>query len=215
MRSITDRKRSPVPEAVPDAVVGHTSGTAPVAATDGVPEVSDRVTEAGQAAGNAPRLPVRILAVCLGNVCRSPAAEALIRRAAATEGVPVEVESAGTSVRRGGRPANRRMRRAAARWDLELTSRTRELVADDLDAFDLVVVMDSHNLAAVAAMKADHGGRALVRLLRSFDLAATGSDVPDPFRAPVAFHASVLAGMAPAVDGVVEWALRAASPVAT
>ena len=159
--------------------------------------------------------PVRILAVCLGNVCRSPAAEALIHRAAATRGVSVEVDSAGTSVRRPGRPANRRMRRAAARWDLELASRTRELVAGDLDDFDLVVVMDSHNLAAVAAMKATHGGRAQVRLLRSFDRAATGSDVPDPFRAPVAFHASVLAGMAPAIEGVVEWAVRTTSPVAT
>ena len=176
-------------DAVPDVPV-------PGPAPQGTPEADDA----------PPSAPVRILAVCLGNVCRSPAAEAMIRAEAATAGVPVEVDSAGTTVPRPGRRANRRMRRAAAGRGLELTSRTRELVADDLDAFDLVVVMDTHNLAAVAALKATHRGRATVRLLRDFDPGATGREIPDPFRAPLAFHESVLGAMAPAVRGVVAWA---------
>lgn len=154
--------------------------------------------------GNGPA--PRILTVCLGNVCRSPAAEALLGEAAARSDVPMEVESAGTSVANPGRRANRRMRRAASRIGVTVNSRTRQVRPDDLQHFDLVVAMDRSNLADLVAMRAAHGGRAEIRLLRSFDPSATTLEVPDPFRAPPSFHDSVLASMTRSIDGVVAWA---------
>ncbi len=149
--------------------------------------------------------PPRVLTVCLGNVCRSPAAAAMLRESAAAAGATIEVDSAGTSVASPGRPANRRMRRAAARAGLAITSRTRQVCPDDLYDFDLIVAMDRRNLADLVALRAAHGGTATIRMLRTFDPHASTTEVPDPFRAPPSFHDSVLACMAGAMDGIVAW----------
>lgn len=166
-----------------------------------------QLTDGTRAGGHGTETrPTRILTVCLGNVCRSPAAAAMIRDAAQAAGTAVVVDSAGTSVATPGRPANRRMRRAAARVGVTVTSRTRQVQAADLHDHDLVVAMDQRNLVDLLALRAEHGGTATIRLLRSFDPDATTPDIPDPFRAPPSFHDSVLACMSGAMDGIVAWA---------
>jgi len=193
-----------------------TAGTDGGHAATGDGHAATGVGHAATGGGTADDGPAaRILTVCLGNVCRSPAAEALLGEAAARSDVPIEVESAGTSVATPGRRANRRMRRAASRIGVTVNSRTRQVRPDDLQHFDLVVAMDRRNLADLVAMRAEHGGRAEIRLLRSFDPSATTLEVPDPFRAPPSFHDSVLACMTGSIDGVVAWAAdRDSSPAA-
>jgi protein-tyrosine phosphatase len=130
---------------------------------------------------SSPRPPV-VLTVCLGNICRSPTAEAAIRAEAAARGVAVEVRSAGTGGWHVGAPPDRRMTAAAAEVGLELSGAAAQLTPEDLEAADLVVVMDRSNLADVQRLAAQAGVEAEVRLYRSFDPEA-GSDleVPDPY----------------------------------
>ena len=86
----------------------------------------------------------RILFVCLGNICRSPAAEGIMRRIVSDRGLEneFEIDSAGTYGGHAGQLPDARMRAAASRRGYELTHRSRPLREEDFDAFDLIVVMD-------------------------------------------------------------------------
>lgn len=122
-----------------------------------------------------------MLAVCLGNICRSPAAEAAITEAASSAGVDVEVDSAGTGAYHIGEPPDERMRRAAAQAGLSIAGRARQFEPEDFDRFDLIVVMDQANLHDVLAQAPDEDAAGRVRLFRSFDPTADDLDVPDPY----------------------------------
>jgi protein-tyrosine phosphatase len=124
--------------------------------------------------------PVRILAVCLGNICRSPTAEAAIREAALRAGVAVEVEPAGTGPWHVGEPADPRMREAAATVGLTIDGTARQVNEADFEDFDLIVAMDSRNHADLVSV-APPGAIDRIRLFRTFDPDATDLDVPDPY----------------------------------
>jgi protein-tyrosine phosphatase len=127
---------------------------------------------------------MRILTVCLGNICRSPTAEAAIREAARGAGVEVEVDSAGTAAYHVGEPPDPRMRAAGEQAGLHIDGSARRVTRDDLDSFDLVVTMDASNLADVRRLAPDDGHRARIVPFRSFaDTRDDGSvpDVPDPY----------------------------------
>lgn len=121
----------------------------------------------------------RILAVCLGNICRSPAAEAAIREAATDMEVDVVVDSAGTGNWHVGKPADPRMRHAASRSGLEIDSLARQISSRDFFDFDLILAMDRRNLEDLLAM-APAGSSAEIRLFRDHDPNGPG-EVPDPF----------------------------------
>ncbi|WP_232529981.1 low molecular weight protein-tyrosine-phosphatase [Rosistilla oblonga] len=125
--------------------------------------------------------PCSILFVCMGNICRSPAAEGVMRRLVEAEGMDdrITIDSAGTIGFHTGKAADRRMRAAAQQRGLELTSRARQVTAADLQAFDLVVAMDADNARDLNAL-AD-GGSANIVLLSSFLEDDWPSDVPDPY----------------------------------
>lgn len=151
-----------------------------------------------------PTPPVRVLAVCLGNICRSPAAEAAIREAADDAGVSVEVDSAGTGHWHVGNPPNPRMVAAGARAGLAIDGHARQVTASDLDDFDLVVAMDADNLAELQRM-ARGRDTATIRLFRSFDDGADGTDVPDPYYGQDDDFDHVVGMVRPAAAGLVEW----------
>lgn len=124
----------------------------------------------------------RILFVCLGNICRSPAAEAVMRACLSERGLDgrVEVDSAGTIDFHDGDPADPRMREAAAGRGYELDSRARRVTPEDFETFDLLIAMDRENLAELRAM-APNGSERKLRLLSEFLPDGSPRDVPDPY----------------------------------
>lgn len=124
---------------------------------------------------------MRILFVCLGNICRSPTAEAAVREAAAEAGVDVEVDSAGIGDWHIGEEPDARMCAAATESGLELAGRARQVTPEDLDRFDLLLAMDRDNYESLVAMAPDDVTRERIRLFREFDPDADGLEVPDPY----------------------------------
>lgn len=125
----------------------------------------------------------RILFVCLGNICRSPAGEGVMRKLVAEAGLAerVAVASAGTLGLHAGRLPDARMRAAAARRGYELTSRARQFMAEDFARFDLILTMDEDNRSNVLALATTEAQRARVRRFTEFCRKHTVTAVPDPY----------------------------------
>jgi len=126
--------------------------------------------------------PIRVLFVCLGNICRSPAAEAAFLHLVAEAGREREfvVDSAGTGAWHAGERADARMRQAAMRRGIEIRSVARQVMQTDFEDFDWILAMDASNLAALHRM-APAARRPRVRLFRDLDPDGRGQDVPDPY----------------------------------
>ena len=131
----------------------------------------------------------RICFVCLGNICRSPTAEAVMQARIDAAGLRhvIEVDSAGTGGWHRGASPDERSAAEAARRGVVLTSRARQVHAGDFAYFDLLVAMDRANRDDLLDLAADDDQRAKVRLLREFDPASDPDgggralDVPDPY----------------------------------
>ena len=125
----------------------------------------------------------RILLVCLGNICRSPTAEAALRRALedADLGDRVAIDSAGTGDWHIGDPPDRRMVAAAAERGLELQGMARQITTEDFSDYDLILAMDASNRDDLIALAPDVDSAQKVHLYREFEGGAAGTDVPDPY----------------------------------
>ena len=127
---------------------------------------------------------MRILFVCMGNICRSPTAEGVMRRLLDQAGLAdrVELESAGTGGWHVGEPPDDRATLAARRRGVTLEGAAQQVRAADFHDFDLLVAMDRSNLRELLAIAPDEEAAEKVRLLREFDPASSGDlDVPDPY----------------------------------
>ena len=125
---------------------------------------------------------MRILFVCLGNICRSPTAEGVLRALATREApeLPLEVDSAGTADYHVGQPPDPRTRAAAARRGYDLsTLRARTVDSGDFERFDLILAMDRENLQDLKRRAPSHAHERL-RLFLEFAPDAP-ADVPDPY----------------------------------
>jgi protein-tyrosine phosphatase len=124
----------------------------------------------------------RILFVCLGNICRSPAAEAVFAHLVREAGLSdrVSVDSAGTGSWHIGEPADWRMQQAAHARGVTLTSTARQVAVADFDRFDHIFAMDAENLQDLQRL-APPQHRHKVRLFRDLDPEGRGQDVPDPY----------------------------------
>ncbi len=147
--------------------------------------------------------------VCLGNICRSPTAEAALRAELEAAGLAdrVEVDSAGTGDWHLDEPPDARMTEAAAEEGITLRGRSRQVAtAADLEPFDLILAMDLQNLADLRAMTAgDEDLAARIRLYRDFepDGVAVGKGVPDPYYGGPDGFAEVVGIVRRAARGVV------------
>jgi protein-tyrosine phosphatase len=120
----------------------------------------------------------RVLFVCLGNICRSPTAEGVMRRLVREQGLEdrIEIDSAGTGGWHVGAPPDARATDAARRRGTTLEGAARRFDPADFDRFDLIVAMDAENRRDLLALAPDDDARAKVRMFRPGDL-----DVPDPY----------------------------------
>jgi len=123
-----------------------------------------------------------VLFVCMGNICRSPAAEGVFRKLVADAGREAEfkIDSAGTGAWHAGSPADARMRAAAERRGYRLESIARKVEREDFERFDLIVTMDEDNFDNVTALGGD-SGRARVARMREFCEQLGTGEVPDPY----------------------------------
>ncbi|HWT95571.1 MAG TPA: low molecular weight protein-tyrosine-phosphatase [Solirubrobacteraceae bacterium] len=129
---------------------------------------------------------MRVLFVCLGNICRSPTAEAVMRGLVREAGLEdrIEVDSAGTGSWHVGNPPDPRSTAAAKLRGIVMEGAARTVSAEDFDAWDLLVAMDRANQRELLSRAPDDAARAKVKLLREYDPASVASgelEVPDPY----------------------------------
>ena len=127
--------------------------------------------------------PVRILFVCMGNICRSPTAEGVFRQVVADEGLSSDfvVESAGTHAYHVGQPADDRSVRAAARRGIDLSDSVgRQFARSDFERFDYVLAMDRQNHRQLKSFGGDKA-KGKLHLFLDFAPELGLRDVPDPY----------------------------------
>lgn len=147
---------------------------------------------------------MRILVVCHGNICRSPAAEAAIRKAAEARGLEVEVDSAGTGPWNVGQPPNPQAVAAGERAGLHIAGRARRVIATDFNRFDMILAMDRANLRDLLTLAPNLEARAKVRLFRTYDPASEDDEVPDPYGGPDHLFDETIRIVRAAAEGLVE-----------
>jgi len=127
--------------------------------------------------------PYRVLFVCLGNICRSPAAEGVMRALVEAEGLggSILVRSAGTAGWHTGKLPDQRMRNAAQNRGYNLCSRARQVNEDVLRENDLVLVMDQPNLRDVRSIDRESRHNAKIHLFCDFCTDHEEKEVPDPY----------------------------------
>ena len=125
---------------------------------------------------------MRILMVCLGNICRSPMAEGVLRDLAAKEELDLRTDSAGTSHFHIGEAPDHRATAAMAQHGIDITDlRARQVSAADFARFDLLLAMDESNLADLKALAPDAESAAKAKLIMDFAPEHPVRSVPDPY----------------------------------
>jgi protein-tyrosine phosphatase len=126
---------------------------------------------------------LRVLFVCLGNICRSPMAEGVFRKLVREAGLEgrFQIDSAGTGSWHVGEPAHPETRRVLEEHGADFPHRARQLGPEDLEQYDYILVMDRENLQAVLSWDPEGRYRHKVRLLREFDPQPGDLEVPDPW----------------------------------
>ncbi len=126
---------------------------------------------------------IKVLFVCLGNICRSPLGEGIFRKIIAQQGLESYfiVDSCGTSHYHIGEPPDPRTIANAQEHGIALTSKGRQISAEDLRKFDYILVMDKSNMKNVLRLDETGEYKKKIMLLRDFDKEKPGEDVPDPY----------------------------------
>jgi len=128
---------------------------------------------------------ISVLFVCLGNICRSPAAEAIFQNLINDKGISSQfiVDSAGTGSWHVGKKADSRMRFAAKQRNINITSNARQIREDDFGKFNYILVMDNSNFKNVIDLKNRVKGADFAKVLKiqEFSSIFTEKEVPDPY----------------------------------
>jgi protein-tyrosine phosphatase len=147
---------------------------------------------------------MRLLFVCMGNICRSPSAEGVFRRVLAERApqLTIEIDSAGTHDYHVGNPPDRRAIEAARRRGIDLSQlRARQVSAEDFERYDLILVMDEENLDELRR-RAPARYHDRIRLLMEFAPEASSRHVPDPYYGGATGFEEVLDLLEEAAEGL-------------
>ncbi|NEO86427.1 MAG: low molecular weight phosphotyrosine protein phosphatase [Spirulina sp. SIO3F2] len=125
----------------------------------------------------------RLLFVCLGNICRSPAAENIMNHLIAQAELTSEIscDSAGTSSYHIGALPDRRMRAAAAEQSIQLVGHARQFTPADFEAFDLILAMDRDNYRHILALDRTRAYHSKVKMMCDYATNHADQEVPDPY----------------------------------
>ncbi|MFB2837097.1 low molecular weight protein-tyrosine-phosphatase [Floridanema evergladense] len=125
----------------------------------------------------------KLLFVCLGNICRSPSAENIMRHLVNQAGLSQEIicDSAGTSSYHIGSPPDRRMNAAAKVKGIELVGEARQFQRSDFEKFDLILAMDKENYRDILSLDRSHQYKDKVKLMCDFCTKHNLKEVPDPY----------------------------------
>lgn len=152
----------------------------------------------------------RMLFVCMGNICRSPAAEGVMRHLVEKEGLGhrIECDSAGTLDYHTGEPPDWRMRRAAAERGIQVDGSARSVRRRDLEDFDLILTMDDENLDHVQSL--DEAGNHAHKIQPFCDYLSrtNASEVPDPYYGGLRGFERVLDLLEDGCEGLLKEAMR-------
>jgi protein-tyrosine phosphatase len=149
---------------------------------------------------------MRILFVCMGNICRSPTAEGVFRRVLATRApeLRIEIDSAGTHDYHVGSPPDRRAIEAARRRGVDLSAlRARMVSAEDFAHYDLILAMDEENLRELKR-RAPAAHQERIRLMMEFAPQAPSRWVPDPYYGGAQGFEEVLDLLEEAANGLIQ-----------
>ncbi len=126
---------------------------------------------------------MKVLFVCLGNICRSPSAEAVVQAKLNKYKLDkeIEVDSAGTSGYHEGDSADSRMISHAIKRGYKLTSIARQITPKDFDEFDMIVAMDASNFQNLMSMAKNPTQKNKIVMMTDFSEKYDGEDVPDPY----------------------------------
>ena len=126
---------------------------------------------------------IRVLFVCLGNICRSPLAEGVFRSLVQERGLEghYSADSAGTGAWHAGESPDQRSVEVARRHGVVLAGSARRIETQDFERFDYVIAMDRQNLLELRALTRSQQGEARLHLLRDFDPEPGDGQVPDPY----------------------------------
>ncbi len=125
---------------------------------------------------------MKILMVCLGNICRSPLAEGILQQKIKERNLSWEVDSAGTSGWHVGELPDNRSIAVAKAHGIDLTyQRSRQFGAEDLDLFDLILAMDSVNYSNIISMARTDTQKIKVKLILNYAYPNQNRAVPDPY----------------------------------
>jgi protein-tyrosine phosphatase len=149
---------------------------------------------------------VRVLFVCMGNICRSPTAEGVFRHKVAEAGLDehIHIDSAGTHAYHVGKPPDVRAQNSARNRGFDLSKqRARRVTADDFEKFDYVIAMDSDNESDLRAVCPSGYEQRIHRFL-TFSPSLTETDVPDPYYGGSNGFEKVLDLVEDAADGLLD-----------
>lgn len=125
---------------------------------------------------------IKVLMVCLGNICRSPMADGLLQKKVKENNLPVTVDSAGTGGWHAGEAPDERMRATAKEFGVPIDHlRGRQFSVEDYDRFDWIYVMDQSNQTNVLNLARNKEDEAKVKLILNESMPGLDAEVPDPY----------------------------------
>jgi protein-tyrosine phosphatase len=148
---------------------------------------------------------MKILMVCLGNICRSPMAEGILRKKSLEVGKNWIIDSAGTSNYHIGEAPDSRATQKSAKYDVDISNlRGRQFSKSDFDKFDLILAMDESNYSDILRMARNEFDQEKVKMILNFTHPGKNLAVPDPYYGGDAGFEEVYKLLNDACDKIIE-----------